>query len=63
MHGAMDRIDLDGGGYVESCLLEAEAKPAGASEEVDSDGSHGAEVRSSVSFSAILAPSALVTWN
>ena len=38
----MHRVDLDRRSDVEAGLLEAEAKAAGAGEQVDPDGSHGA---------------------
>ena len=38
----MHRVDLDGGGNIEPGLLEAETKAAGAGEQVDPYGPHGA---------------------
>jgi hypothetical protein len=35
MGSAADRVVFDGGGYVESRLLEAEAHPARSGEEID----------------------------
>jgi hypothetical protein len=37
MSGAMDRIDFDGRDYIESGLLETEAKPSRTGKKIDSD--------------------------
>ena len=43
VHGAMHRIPLHGRRHVEPGLFETEAESPGPGEQVDTDGSHGAE--------------------
>src|ERR1051325_7017291 len=40
MNRAMNRIDLDGGGYIETGLLEPQGHSAGAGKKIDTEGAH-----------------------